>query len=137
MEGELSFALRTHSVSGNGCGATDVKCMLTNTRSTMNKLVELKDYVDQYKPDIIAITETWCASSVDDAEVSLNDYNLYRCDRKGTTGGGVLMYVHVSLRSVTCEPLAHLEIEEAVWCLATLRNQNKLLIGTIYRLPCK
>ena len=39
------------------------------------------------------------------------------------------------MRSVTCEPLAHLEIEEAVWCLATLRNQNRLLIGTIYRSP--
>jgi len=56
-------------------------------------------------------------------------------DRKGTAGDGVLMYVHASLHSVTCEPLAHLEIEEAVWCLATLRNQNRLLIGTIYRSP--
>jgi len=37
----------------------------------MNNLVELKDYVDQYKPDIIGITETWCASSIDYAKVIL------------------------------------------------------------------
>jgi len=101
----------------------------------MNKLVELKSYVDQCKPHIIGITETWCTSSIDDAEISLNDYNLYRCDRKGASGGGVLMYVHTSLHSVTCEPLAHLDIEEAVWCLATLRNHYRLLIGTVYRSP--
>ena len=37
-------------MSGNDCKATDVKCMLSNTRSIINKLVELKDCVDQYKP---------------------------------------------------------------------------------------
>jgi len=46
-EDELSFTLRTLD---NGCKDIDIKCMLTNARSIMNKLAELKNYVTRYKP---------------------------------------------------------------------------------------
>ena len=41
--------------------------MLTNARSIMNKHAELQNYIDQYKPLIIRITETWCTNSNSDA----------------------------------------------------------------------
>ena len=55
--------------------------MLTNARSIMNKLTELQNYMDQYRPLITGITETWCANSISDAELHLEDYNSFRCDR--------------------------------------------------------
>lgn len=43
----------------------------------------------------IAITETWLENHVADAQISLMNYNISRCDRKGR-GGGVLLYSHES-----------------------------------------
>ena len=84
---------------------------------------------------IIAITETWCKDSIGDAEICLQNYVLYRCDRRNTTGGGVLLYIHDSLQSVSCTPLNDLNINEAVWCTIQLRNNNKMLVGVVYRSP--
>ena len=39
----------------------------------MNKLAELKNYIDQYRPLIIGITEMWCTNSISDAELHLED----------------------------------------------------------------
>ena len=34
-------------------------CMLTNTQSIRNKLAELQHLIDQYKPAVIGVTESW------------------------------------------------------------------------------
>ena len=43
-----------------------------------------------YSPKLVAITETWCNESVID---SLDNYKLYRNDRKSGRGGDVLLYI--------------------------------------------
>ena len=98
-------------------------------------MAELISLVNSYKPKIIAITETWCKESIGDAEVHLQDYVLYRCDRSSTIGGGVLLYVHQSLQSVSCTLLNDMNIDEAVWCTIQLKNNDKMLIGVVYRSP--
>ena len=132
-EGELSSTLCTQHMLGNGCEDTDIRCLLTNARSVMNNIAELQDYTDQHKPHIIGITETWCTDLVGDAELCLGNYNLFRCDRKNALGGGVLLYVHISLKAVNCESLTRLNIEDFVWCTATLRGDIKMLIGVVYK----
>jgi len=77
----------------------------------------LCNYIDQHKPYIIGITETWSTNLVNDAELYLKGYNLFRYDRKNSYGGGVLLYVHTSLYAVTCESLTRLNIEDSVWCV--------------------
>jgi len=99
----------------------------------MNKIAELKDYIDRYTPYIIEITETWCKDLVGDAELHLKDYNLFHCDRNSAPGGRVLLYVQVSLSAVTCESLTALNIKDSVWCTVTLRGNEKMLIGVVYR----
>ena len=50
--------------------------------------------VNEKKPHIIGITETWCNQSILDSEVAIEDYSMFRLD-KGTvtgTGGGVILY---------------------------------------------
>ena len=122
-------------MSGNGCEVSDMKCMLTNTRSVMNKFVELQSYFDHHKPFIIAITESWCTCYISDAELQLYSHNLFRCDRVMATGGGVLLYVHASLHVVSCEDLSGLCIEDSVWCMVDLDKGEKLLVSVIYRAP--
>ena len=44
---------------------TECKCFYTNARSIVNKLDEYELYIDEEKPDIIGITETWLTSGIE------------------------------------------------------------------------
>ena len=59
-EGELNSTLCTQHLLGNGYEDINIRCLLTNVRSIMNKVAELKDFIDQHNPYIIGITKTWC-----------------------------------------------------------------------------
>ena len=72
---------------------------------------------------------------IGDAELYLQKYVLHRSDKCNTTGGGVLLYVHDSLQSVSCTPLNDLHINEAVWCTIQLRNNDKMLVGVVCPSP--
>ena len=124
-EGELSSTLCTQHMLGNSYEDTNIRCLLTNVRSIMNKVAKLKHFIDQHNPYIIGITETWCTDLVSDAELSLGEYNLFHCDRKNTPGGGVLLYVYLSLNAVICESLTKLDIKDSVWCTVTSRDKTK------------
>ena len=96
---------------------------------------ELTSLVNSLKPKIIAITETWCEDSIGDAEICLPNYVLYRCDRCNTISGGVLLHIHEYLQSASCTPLNDVNINEAVWCIIQLENNDKMLVGVVYRSP--
>lgn len=40
------------------------KCILTNTRSILNKVNEFKLFVNLHLPDFVAVTETWLDNEV-------------------------------------------------------------------------
>ena len=67
--------------------------MCLNARSIINKKTELNIMVDDIKPHIIGITESWANSDITDAELGLEGYVLFRKDRRGRMGGGVLLYI--------------------------------------------
>ncbi len=53
------------------------------------------------EPTTIALTETWLTPSVDDAEISLNNFTVFRADRVQTRrGDGVAGYIKSSLKPV-------------------------------------
>ena len=47
----------------------------------------------------------------------------------------MLLYVNALLYAVTCESLTGLNVEDSVWCMATLQDNVKILIGVVYRSP--
>ena len=50
--------------------------------------------VDEIKPHIIGITESWANNDIADAELGLEGYVMSRKDRMGRRGGGgVLLYI--------------------------------------------
>ena len=57
-----------------------LKCMYTNARSILNKLISLKSSV-AYEPDVIGITETWATDKDIQGRLQLEDYTCYRRDR--------------------------------------------------------
>ena len=53
--------------------------------------------VDDIKPRIIGITESWANNDITDAELGLEGYVMFRKDRMGRRGGGVLLYIEETI----------------------------------------
>ena len=71
-------------------GDAGLKCVSLNARSIMNKKSELNIMVNDSDPHIIGITESWANKDITDAELGLEGYVMFRKDRMGRRGGGVL-----------------------------------------------
>ena len=66
------------------------RCVCLNARSIVNKKNELNIMVEDIDPHIIGIT---------DAELGLTGYVMFRKDRIGRRGGGVILYVKESIQA--------------------------------------
>ncbi len=75
-----------------GTSKEEIKCVCLNARSIINKKNELNIMVDDIKPHIIGISESWANNDITDAEMGLEGYVLFRIDRIGRRGG-VLLYI--------------------------------------------
>ncbi len=75
-----------------------IKTLYTNSQSVQNKIHELEALAEDFQPDLILLTETWCNDNISDAALSLHGYSLetdLRRDRQDTrngVGGGLLVY---------------------------------------------
>ena len=76
--------------------------MCVNARSIVNKIDDLQALISVENPDIFGITESWTHEGILDAELSVNGYTLFRCDRPlDNRGGGVLLYVRSGVVNIT------------------------------------
>ena len=72
--------------------------LYTNAQSLAGKVSELEAIASDMKPDIIALTETWCNSGITNAVLSIVGYELVpdlrmdRADTGGGRGGGLIVY---------------------------------------------
>jgi exonuclease III len=106
--------------------------MYTNLDSYNNKRSELLVRIAQHQPDVIGLTEitpkhaTWKLLMED---MMIQGYTAY----VNFEGGGVALYIRDEIRP---EEIKHATLySPAVWSSITLKNQDKLLIGVIYRSP--
>jgi len=83
----------------------------------------------------VATTETWWDES-QDWSVAIDGYRLFRRDRRGRRGGGVILYVK---KWIECEELSLKNSQEQVESLwVRIRdggNKGNLVVGAYYRLP--
>jgi hypothetical protein len=101
------------------------------------KREELQCLLDEKEISIAGITESWAHDEIDDGELKMKGYNVFRRDRKfdkgKTRGGGVLLYVRDDLK-------AH-EIEneeskcEALMVSIKILGVGNLIVGVCYRSP--
>jgi ribonucleases P/MRP protein subunit RPP40 len=112
-------------------------CFYVNARSIMNKVDELQLYVEEEKPDIIGITETWVFEDVLDSEINIDGYTTLRKDRisgNKSRGGGVLLYIKNDISVTRRDELVDEHFSESLWCDIEVGNE-KTLIGICYRPP--
>ena len=111
---------------------TGYRCVCLNARSIVNKLNELNIMVDDIDPHIIGITESW--ANIRDAELGLTGYVMFRKDRIGRRGGGVILYVKESIQAYEIKLEKEADCDKAVWRKIVSGN-SKLTIGFVYRSP--
>ena len=108
--------------------------MLTfNAQSIRNKMDSFRALMAVEKPEIVGITETWISTDTTDfvGEYELSGYKIFKKDRVGKKGGGVLLYIKEDLNPVDCELVTEHEMVGVV-----LKNLKKeLYLYLVYRPP--
>ena len=72
--------------------------------------------VEDIDPHIIGITESWANTDITDAELGLSGYAMFRRDRIGRRGGGVILYAKDSIQAYEIKLEREADYDEAVWC---------------------
>ena len=71
--------------------------LLTNVNHILNKFAELAILVNNHKPDIVEITETWLYDAILDSSCAIPVNSVIRKARQTGPGGGVMFYVRNSV----------------------------------------
>lgn len=64
-----------------------------HVRSLLPKIDANREFVRHVKLHVLCISETWLNKDITDGMVGIEDFVLYRNDRKGKRGGGTGIYV--------------------------------------------
>ena len=67
----------------------------------MNKMNQIRIFCSIILPHILCLTETWTRPDVDDIEIGITGYSMYRKDRADQRGGGIIVYVSERLNYKT------------------------------------
>ena len=86
------------------------------------------------KPHIIGITESWANNDITDAELGLGGYAMFRKDRMGRRGGGVLLYIKDTIPAYEVQLKEEADCNEAIWC-KLVTGHTTVTIGVVYRCP--
>ena len=110
------------------------KCVCLNASSIINKKNELNIMVDDIKPHIIGIAESWANNDITDAELGLESYVMFRKDRIGRRVGGVLLYIKETIPAYEVQLQEEADCNEAIWC-KLVTGHTTVTIGVVYRCP--
>ena len=124
---------RCNGIQGN-TSKSEIKCVCLNARSIINKKTELNIMVDDIKPHIIGITESWANNDITNAELGLEGYVMFRKDRIGRRGGGVLLYIKDTIPAYEVQLHEEADCNEAIWC-NLVTGHTTVIIGVVYRCP--
>ena len=98
-----------------------------NARSLSSKLDEFKKILDDNKPHIACITETWLKNK---DIININGYEILRQDREfGRTAGGVAFIIknHLNYNKINLQKFQNGQIE----CIGLAVHTNKSIINIL------
>ena len=104
-----------------------------NARSILPKMSEIRLIASNSKATVIGVSESWLDETVNDSEIAIENYCIYRKDRD-RNGGGVCIYVRSDFAFNTRHDLQAPDLE-AVWIELMLPKTKPILICIGYRPP--
>lgn len=113
-----------------------------NVRSVKNKIPEIISIISSHQFHVFSISETWLTPDTHDTIVAIENYNLYRQDRKlaspAAKGGGLAVYV-CSKYQTDPDKYSYLNLSisaiESQVLFITRSNRKSLVLVNIYRPP--
>ena len=111
---------------------SNLKCFIINFQSFFNKKEELDHIVKEKGIDVIIGTETWLTPDIKNSELLLDSFDVYRRDRLGKKGGGVMVCVRKGLNS-ECHFISN--NSESIFVKLNFNGKRPVIIGSIYRPP--
>ena len=88
------------------------------------------------KTAVIGVSEVLpknCKTKTQMAEICIEGYDCF--ENLSSAKRGVCIYTHVSLNGAENRDMTQFDEEESVWCDVKLTENDRLLIGCIYRSP--
>ena len=110
------------------------KCACLNINRLLSKLDQVKLCIDEQKPNIFGLCETFLNDNVPDRILQINGYGFERRDRIGKAGGGILCYIGEDVKYKRRNDLEDDNIEN-IWLEVMYACSKNILIGFIYRPP--
>ena len=101
-----------------------------------NRIDQLRIHLTIKPIDILAISETKTDPGIDDSDIDINGYKVYRADRLSDGGGGVAIYVRID-PNIVYKPRPDLQ-DNDLECLVGeifLPKSKPILFGAFYRPP--
>ena len=127
------------SLSTSDNSNLNVKFLYSNVRSLVSKIHDLNNYLSIYKPEVIALTETWLDDRIPTSFFCPQNYVAYRKDRQNKKGGGCVVLISKTLLS---KPVSILKPKiddgvkiDAVACRLPLACGTSMGVLCIYRPP--
>ncbi|XP_037573312.1 uncharacterized protein LOC119455870 [Dermacentor silvarum] len=113
--------------------ARDYTILFTNIRSVFNKRHALSSLIDTCLADAVVLTETWLSEKVDNCDLFMCEkhYTVYRHDRCGRSGGGILTAVSRDITSFEVPIPSPLEF----LCTCIRVNEKEAIFCVCYRAP--
>ena len=116
------------------CLTRGLKVSHLNIRSLLPKIDSLRLFIDKNPFDIVALSETWLKTSINNAEISIPNYSITRQDRQDKSGGGTTIYVRDGLPYRTRTDLTTTNMETC-WIEITRTKTKPLFICSVYKPP--
>ncbi|KAI8514688.1 hypothetical protein Bbelb_072790 [Branchiostoma belcheri] len=108
-----------------------LRLLNVNFQSASGKPAEIANMLQSTKPDVVFGSETWLNPCIKTPEFFPDGFNVYRKDRVGKRGGGVLIAVRDHLQ---CTEVPELDSGgEMLWLKLLTRNQRPLYLCAFYR----
>ena len=102
--------------------------MLKKDRSKIQQLGILANYLNNA---FIGITETWLDESVECGEILIENFSIYRADRKGRKRGGACLYIRSDIPVAPLLTFSNGMVESVIVKVPVW----DAIIGVIYRPP--
>jgi len=132
-----SFIGTVNNVDKNLGNSKQLSLLYFNARSIRNKMDELNILIQEHKPDVIAVVESWLNEDISDSELSLENYNFIRVDRHNdqkSKGGGIIIYVNLNLSFINVTTTVCNNIDH-IWIKLHDKNVKAITLGIFYRPP--
>ena len=108
----------------------NIKCLVINFRSLFGKRAEVSNLITSHDADVIIGSETWLKPDIKNSELLIDDFDIYRCDRTETSGGGCMVAVK---KCLTSEFIFKGKVADTVFCKINIKGNKTIIIGAVYR----